>query len=83
VIRRIVLIGVITGGCLTIPIGAGAASSGTAYRWGSFAGKGDTQLSPTVVNGLSASATSMQGTARITSFRAVSCTPRARTPTDS
>jgi alpha-tubulin suppressor-like RCC1 family protein len=50
---KIALVGIIAAGCLAVPALAGAASPGSAYRWGSFAGKGDTQLSPSAVSGLS------------------------------
>lgn len=52
-IRRIVLIGVIAGSWLAVSGAAGAASPGAAYRWGSLASKGDPQLSPSLVSGLS------------------------------
>jgi alpha-tubulin suppressor-like RCC1 family protein len=52
-IRRRVAVALAIGGSLAIPSAAGAASPGAAYRWGSFAGRGDTQLSPTSVSGLS------------------------------
>lgn len=51
--RRIALVGLLAGALVALPSIAGAASPGTAYRWGSFAGKGETQLSPSIVNGLS------------------------------
>ena len=49
---RLAWVGLLAGALVALPSIAGAASPGTPYRWGSFAGKGETQLSPSIVNGL-------------------------------
>ncbi len=51
--RRITLVGALAVGLVLVPAGVSAGQSGAAYRWGVFANKGDSQLSPTLVPGLS------------------------------